>query len=299
MNYLKRFGLAGLGVALLIAACGKEEETPVSSTPTAGSGGSAGSSGAHHMGAAGAGGDAQGGDANDCLHCDVRGTCGPYPLSDLCKPSSSSDICPKTPEDLLLEQSCGPDFELVRYESECGGTVVTSRNGLGRGTWTFDADDKLVGILFAGDAPHACEGGGEASSETYGEPCAPKGQGQVICDDESATCVRHDACDLFRANFGCPKDVHDYDWLCGPGGAEVTRTASSCSGTRLHASNGIQTVDYDFDAEGKLIGVHSVGDVGDCDSWGLQCKSVGEAEELCNADGAGGAAGAGGAGGNP
>jgi hypothetical protein len=77
---------------------------------------------------------------------------------------------------------------------------------------------------------------------------------------------------------------------------------SSCGGTYLEASNGVQTQRWNFDASGKLTGAYTSGDVGDCDYWGTRCEPVGGAAVICGEGGGsgesgGGAAGQGGTGG--
>jgi hypothetical protein len=140
------------------------------------------------------------------------------------------------------------------------------------------------------------ENGGDGGGSASGSHAGQGGQRQVGC-------VERATCGNWGPNFiDCPTSIDDLRAVCEF--APLESYESSCGGTYLEASNGVQTQRWTFDANGKLIGAYSSGDVGDCDYWGERCEPVGSAEIVCgaggqNSGGSGGesAAGAGGVGG--
>lgn len=114
----------------------------------------------------------------------------------------------------------------------------------------------------------------------------------------TGTCIEHVSCDNWGASFGCPATLDDLGEFCRF--SHMQRYHSSCGGTLVDATNGAQDSEWTFDAEGKLIGLISVGDLRDCDYWGTRCQPVGAPESLCGVGGEGGSdaiAGEGGLGG--
>jgi hypothetical protein len=186
-----------------------------------------------------------------------------------------------------LEADCGV-LELTSYRTSCGGTYVESDGGVTLATWLFDADGKLIGGSYEDEG--TCSSWGSTT-------CTSVGIGRPLCG-ENGPCVTHTSCAEWGANFHCPEQLDDVSIICGFAEVELDRYTSDCGGTLVKASNGVQTVDYSFDAEGILIGVSAIGDVGDCDQWGTRCEPVGTAERVfCDAPGGGGEGGVGGAGG--
>jgi hypothetical protein len=169
--------------------------------------------------------------------------------------------------------------ELKVHSSSCGGTVVEEEAVVTLSTWVFDAEGQLIGGSYED----------EGTCASWGAPCDSVGAGEPLCGSELG-CIEHDSCGRWGANFGCPPSVDDVGALCSLGLVDSKRYASDCDGTVVELGNGIQSVAYSFDADGKLIGVSAAGDAGDCDRWGTHCAPVGEAEDVC--EGAGGTGGA-------
>jgi hypothetical protein len=209
---------------------------------------------------------------------------GPNPdqCTELADPPSSEDRL--TLEELEeLEASCDVD-ELTVYRSSCGGTYVEVRQGVTESTWVFDSAGELIGGSYEA----------EGTCEYWGSTCGPVGKGESLCEADGA-CAEHASCAEWGANFYCPETLDDLAAVCGRGGVKVERYASSCAGTVVEASDGVQSSTWTFNGTGKLIGVRSRGDVGDCDYWGTECRPLGSAQTVCSDGGAGGA-GEGGAG---
>jgi hypothetical protein len=225
-----------------------------------------GEGGGGEGGGAGDGGDATtkpGGQCSEVDDCETYGDC-------------------STLQDLL--DDCE---ERTIFRSSCGGTYVQEVAGVTASTWFFDGAGKQIGGTQEG----------EGSCSYWGQSCGTQGKGEPLCNTR-LTCIEHDSCGSWGANFGCPSDLEHVAEFCWLATSESSRYASDCGGTIVRLSDSIQTVVYDFDATGKLIGVDALGDVRDCDHWGKQCKPMGEPEVVCEgASGAGGVGGAGDAGG--
>jgi hypothetical protein len=139
-----------------------------------------------------------------------------------------------------------------------------------------DADD--------GSPVDAAGSGGEAQGGEGGS----SGAGAA-----AQRCAQHSSCDVWGANLDCPATLDDVVDTCDLD-VEIERFKASCGGTYVVASNGVQESQWTFDADGKLIGATSWGDVGDCDYWGTRCAPVGSGQTVCNGSGGAGGSGAGG-----
>ena len=195
-----------------------------------------------------------------------------------------------------LQSRCDSE-DLTRYATRCGGTYVESDEGVTASSWLFDAQGKLIGGAFEGE--RNCSSWGPAN-------CPSVGKGTPLCGPPGGKCVAHDTCSIWGANFDCPATLDDVEATCDFAEIIIERYASDCGGTYVNATNYGQQSEWTFDADGKLIGAASIGDVGDCDYWGTRCHPVGNPQALCTTGGSGGAgseggsAGAGGAAGvNP
>jgi hypothetical protein len=261
---------------LLSGACSSDE----GSDPSDGHAGSGGNSDNGGAGGASAGGSHAGQGGERQAGCLEHATCGNWGPNFIDCPTSIDD----------LRAVC--EFaQLESYDSSCGGTYLEASNGVQTQHWTFDADGMLIGAYSSGDV---------GDCDYWGTRCEPVGTAEMLCDTE---CLQHATCGNWGPNFiDCPTSIDDLRAVCEF--APLESYDSSCGGTYLEASNGVQTQHWTFDAGGMLIGAYSSGDVGDCDYWGTRCEPVGSAEILCGAGGqdsggSGGesAAGAGGQGG--
>jgi hypothetical protein len=69
-----------------------------------------------------------------------------------------------------------------RFESTCGGSLIQAGDQfVVDDRWTFDADGKLIGVVFATDVGYECPDGGYATSTTYGTTCDPQGPPEDLC----------------------------------------------------------------------------------------------------------------------
>lgn len=247
-----------LGAMLGLVACGK-------ATSSGARGDSDGSGGG-----AGAGGQAEPTSVDGCKQ---EPTC-----------ASFGDCSARLAE---LSARCSDSAEVTRYNTECGGSYVEATEGVTESSWLFDPQGKLIGASYED----------ESSCSSWGSTCPSVGAGSSLCGRAQGECVSHARCAEWGANLDCPATLDDVAADCRFAEITIERYVSDCGGTLVDATNGVQQSRWTFDANGKLIGAHSMGDLGDCDYWGTRCQPIGKPEPICAAAGAGGLGGASGMGG--
>lgn len=247
-----------LSSTLAIAACGN-----TSTSPGADQGGNATGGNAAGGNATGDNGPLKPGQCSEAADCESFGDCS-----------------------TLAELRAQCDDDLYSYATRCGGTYVEQDGGVTTSTWTFDSVGKLVAGSYEDEG--SCEAWGSVA-------CPPIGNPKSFCDAIGPECTSHDSCATW--GFACPATLADVSEYC-QSGFDLERFPSSCGGTVVSASAGVQAVRWTFDANGELVGAWSHGDLGDCDTWGARCdgEPAGPREPVCGTGGEGGSGGAGGSG---
>lgn len=204
----------------------------------------------------------------------------------------------------------------ARFEPAFRGTTVALPSGM-RSTWIVGA--LLVVGTFAGcggtSARSGDSGPGQAGAavepSTGGGGAAAGATGQAgSAGQGAAPPVVHEVAE-FCAASPCPTSPENVTPFCvacpaspegdGPGCkanifGRTHRYPSSCGGDSVEVSYGFDTTVWQFDADGRLIGISWRSDTSS-QTYGRQCTPTGDSVDLClPVDTGAGGAGAGGAG---
>lgn len=199
--------------------------------------------------------------------------CSPRPLETFC----ASTECPATLEDTPL--SCGALTGTWRYDTDCGGTAVSSSWGFGAAVWHFDDAGVLTGVESVGDVGFTCDDGTTGFSVVYGTVCAKLGEPSNACDEVCGGPPLTDCGD----EPTCPTNFADLPIDACDEGGQVTSSRTACGGTLATTTTGDGlSTHHCFDPWGRLIGIAHEDAGGDRSLvLGVDCEADGLPRDWC------------------
>jgi hypothetical protein len=223
-----------------------------------------------------------------CKGLDLASWCAADPRTDV----NQAPRCPSAINE--IPYACGDDSNItLRYTSSCGGFSFVVTRGTAKSIWHYDAASNLVGASITPDTTSTGAACTAAATHVYGKTCELSGAPLNVCVQSNAPCVRPLGCpDPKDSPYvqHCPSSPEALLSLCD-GTVKVSRFASSCGGSIIHADFGTHSEDWAFDAAKQLIGENFQDDIAaQCPDgtqsslsvFGQACAPQGQPEILCD-----------------